>query len=70
MSITSFIIKLRYGSYTKSKKAQVYEEIAKRCHLTPQLVYEIAHGKKPRTSKEQTAFDELVNKGIIIRHSD
>ena len=66
MSLLTFISKLRYGSYKDSNKASVYEEIAKSNSVLPQHVYEIAHGKKPKTSEEQSIFDELIMKDIIV----
>lgn len=66
MSIKSFFSKLRYGSYENSRRAGVYEKIAYEHRLPPQQVYEIAHGKKPRTQEDQLLLDDLLSKGIIV----
>jgi len=66
MSLSSFFHKLRYGSYEDSSKASVYERIAKDFHVTPQHVYEIAHGKKTVDRHDRSIFDELVSIGIIV----
>lgn len=66
MSFISFLNKLRYGSYKNSSRAWVYEKIAKEHRLEPQQVYEVAHGKKPRSHEDQLVLDELLSKGIII----
>ena len=66
MSITSFLNKLKYGSYKDSSKASVYEEIAKTYNVQPQHVYEIAHGRRPQTREENDIFQELLSKGIIV----
>lgn len=66
MSIASFFSKLRYGSYKNSSRAWVYEKMAKDYRISPQQVYEIAHGKKPRTHDDQLVLDDLLSKGIII----
>ncbi len=66
MSIASFFSKLRYGSYKNSSRAWVYERFAKEYRLSPQHVYELAHGKKPLTHDDQLVLDDLLTKGIII----
>lgn len=66
MTITSFLGKLKYGSYKHSKKASAYEEIAKYYRVAPQHVYEIAHGKKVKTYDDNLVFEDLVAKGIIV----
>ena len=66
MSLSSFLRKLRYGSYSGSSKASVYEQIARSKNVLPQHVYEIAHGKKPQTREDQSLFEELLSKGIIV----
>lgn len=69
MSFISFLNKLRYGSYKKSRNPSVYEKIASYYRLSPQHVYEIAHGKKPQTMDDQYVFEELLSKGIIVNKS-
>ena len=66
MSLSSFLRKLRYGSYRYSRKALVYKEMANTHHVLPQHVYEIAHGKKVKTREDQFIFEELLSKGIIV----
>lgn len=66
MTITSFLGKLKYGSYKHSKKASAYEEIAKYYRVAPQHVYEIAHGKRAQDRQDNHIFDELVSRGIIV----
>ena len=68
MSLSSYFSKLKYGSCKNSKRASVYEEIANRYGVPPQHVFEIAHGKKLRTSVDSDIYSELVDKGIIIIH--
>ena len=66
MSLSAFLSKLRYGSYKDSSKASIYEEIAKTFRVSPQHVYEIAHGKKPQAREDHKIFDELLSIGIIV----
>jgi len=66
MSISSFLNKLKYGSYTNSSKASVYEKIAKSYNVSPQHVYEIAHGKRVHSVLDNDIFQELVSMGIIV----
>jgi len=66
MSLSSFFDKLRYGSYRKSSKASVYEKIAEDFKVSPQHVYEIAHGKRIQDKKDRTIFDKLCTMGIIV----
>ena len=66
MSLSSFLRKLRYGSYKNSPRASVYKELAQIYEVLPQHVYEIAHGKKMKTRKDQSIFEELLSKGIIV----
>lgn len=61
----AYLRKLKYGSYTLSKKAHLYEQIAQDNGTTAQTVYEIAHGKPVNTSEEQTIHDILLQLGII-----
>lgn len=68
MSLSSYLLKLKYGSYKDSKRASVYEEIASRFGVSPQHVFEIAHGKKLHSSEDSDIYSELVDKGIIIIH--
>ena len=67
MSISSFFSKMKYGSYKESKRASVYEEIAKRCNASPQHVYEIAHGKSAKSPNDNYIYQVLKEKGIISR---
>ena len=66
MTFSSFIAKLRYGSYQDSSRPSVYEEIADIFKVEPQHVYEIAHGKKALDRHDSQIFDELVARGIIV----
>lgn len=66
MSISSFLNKLKYGSYKDSSKASVYEKIAKSYNVSPQHVYEIAHGKRVRSVEDNNIFQELLSMGIIV----
>ncbi len=66
MSLISFLCKLRYGSYQQSSIASIYEKIASDYKVSPQHVYEIAHGKKPQTREDQSIFEELLTMGIIV----
>ena len=68
MSLSSYFLKRKYGSYENSKKASVYETIANSYGVPPQHVFEIAHGKKLLTSVDNDIYSELVDKGIIIIH--
>ena len=65
MSFMSFFHRLRYGSYKKSNHVSYYEKLAKDFSLSPQHVYELAHGKKPQTQQDQYICDELMSKGIL-----
>lgn len=66
MSLSSFFRKLKYGSYENSSKASVYEGIAKSYNVSPQHVYEIAHGKKVHSDVDNDIFQELLSIGIIV----
>lgn len=66
MSLSSFLRKLRYGYYSGSSKASVYEQIASDYNVLPQHVYEIAHGKRAQDKHDRLIFDELVARGIIV----
>ena len=66
MSLSSFLRKLRYGTYEKSARVLVYKELADNYKVLPQHVYEIAHGKKTKTRKDESIFEELLAKGIIV----
>ena len=68
MSLSSYFLKRKYGSYENSKKASVYVEIANSFGVTPQHVYEIAHGKRLRSSEDSDIYYQLADKGIIIIH--
>ena len=61
----AYLRRLKYGSYTLSKKAHLYEQIAKDKGTTAQNVYEIAHGKPVNTSEERAIHDILLELGII-----
>ena len=69
MTLATFLSKLRYGSYNNSSKASVYEKIANNYRVSPQHVYEIAHGKKLKSQDDQYIFEELLTKGIIRNKS-
>lgn len=63
--MNSFLARIKYGSYKKSKRAKLYEEIAAKYKVTPQHVYEIAHGKHKKTDVDENIFLSLVRRGII-----
>lgn len=60
MSISSFLLKLRYGSYKNSSRAASYEEIAAQFHVSPQHVYALNHGKTVRTRVDADICDEFL----------
>lgn len=66
MTITSFLNKLKYGSYKKSSKPSVYEKIGDIYKVSPQHVYEIAHGKKVHSVVDNNIFQELLATGVIV----
>lgn len=68
MSLSSYFLKLKYGSYKDSKRASVYEEIASTFGVSPQHVFEIAHGKKIQSAEDNDIYYKLVDNGIIILH--
>ena len=61
----AFFRSLKYGSYTRSKKARVYEQIARDKGTTAQTVYEIAHGRKVKTDAQRDIREILINIGIM-----
>lgn len=63
--MNSFFARIRYGSYKKSKHVELYENLAKEYEVTPQHVYEIAHGKSKHGSVDDKIFLDLVRRGII-----
>ena len=66
MSLLSLLLKLRYGSYENSKRASAYEKVADVFRVSPQHVYEIAHGKKVWSREDNDIFQELIAMGIIV----
>ncbi|MBR2770723.1 MAG: hypothetical protein IKD78_01690 [Bacteroidales bacterium] len=66
MLFFSFLLKLRYGSYRNSQRASLYEEMASAYKVSPQHIYEIAHGKKVRSAEDARIHDDLISKGIIV----
>ena len=60
MSITSFLNKLKYGSYKDSHRPAFYENVAKDFHVSPQHVYELYYGKTVRTRVDGEICDELL----------
>ena len=52
-------------SYKDSPRREIYEEIAQQLGCTPQRVYEIAHGKRPKDLKDDKIVTQLIIKGII-----
>ena len=66
MSFSSFFLKLKYGSYEKSNKASEYEKVADIFNVSPQHVYEIAHGKRALSKEDINIFQELITMGIIV----
>ena len=60
--------RLKYGSYKFSSNASVYKTLARSYSVSPQHVYEIAHGKKVKTRDDRCIFEELRTMGIIKKH--
>ena len=52
-------------SYKDSSRPEIYEEIAQLVDSTPQRVYDLAHGKRPKNVKDDKAITLLIIKGII-----
>ena len=67
MSLSSFFARLKYGSYIDSQRASEYEKIAEIFRVSPQHIYEIAHGKKVRSVEDSNIFEELMIRGIIVK---
>ena len=63
--LIKYFRRLKFGSYTDSKRAHLYEKIAQDRGTTAQHVYEIAHGKPVNTSEDQIIHDILLELGII-----
>ena len=62
-----FLRQRRYGSYTKSSRAEKYKEIAALHHTTPQHVYELAHGCEPENTDDDRIVQTLKQEGIVVR---
>lgn len=65
LKLSAYLRRLKYGSYTRSKKAHLYEQIAQDKGTTAQAVYEIAHGKPVKSSEEKAIHDILLKMGIV-----
>ena len=63
--MNSFFARIRFGSYKKSNHVKLYEDLAEEYKVTPQHVYEIAHGKRKQGSVDEKIFLNLVKRGII-----
>lgn len=57
----------RFGKYTQSERAAIYERIAAQHFTTPQDVYELAHGRRPNSLDDTRVLEALKNEGIIHR---
>ncbi len=54
-----------FGSFLFSSRRGIYIRIAFQFKKTPWRVYELAHGSKARSSKEEKILQELKDQGII-----
>lgn len=54
-----------FGSFLFSTRRNIYVRIAYRFNTVPWRVYDLAHGSKARSSKEEKILQELKNQGII-----
>ena len=63
--MNSLLARIKYGSYKKSKRAKLYEELAKKYNVRPQHVYEIAHGKHKESNTDDKIFNDLLQRGIV-----
>lgn len=61
----SLLTRIKYGSYKKSKRAKLYEELAKKYNVRPQHVYAIAHGKHKENDTDDSIFNDLLKRGIV-----
>lgn len=59
------ILDMLKKNYKNSSHPEIYEEIAEMLEVSPQHVYKLAHGKKPRTQKDDRVVTQLIIKGII-----
>lgn len=66
MWLLSLLRILKYGSYKSSSRSKVYVKIADLFRVNPQHVYEIAHGKKPKSPLDVDIMNDLMSKGIIV----
>ena len=59
------ILELFKKNYKKSSRPEIYEEIAQLVNSTPQHVYNLAHGKRPKEVKDDKIITHLIMKGVI-----
>lgn len=57
----------RFGKYTQSERAAIYERIAGQHFTNAQHVYELAHGLRPESLDDTRVLETLKNEGIIHR---
>lgn len=53
------------GLYKMSRHANKYEELAEQFKVTPDRVYDLAHGDKPKTDADFDVIRELKNAQIL-----
>ena len=53
--------------YRKSKRKEVYEEIAELLGESPDKVYMLAHNPRLASFYDSAILSELANRGILIR---
>jgi len=51
--------------YKMSSQRELYEGVAKKFGTTPDVVYKIAHNKKPNVPEYDDVFNELIRLRII-----
>jgi hypothetical protein len=59
------ILDMLRKNYKNSAHPEIYEEIAAMFDATPQHVFKLAHGKKPRNQKDDRIITQLIIKGIV-----
>lgn len=65
LNIIQLFRRKRLGKYTKSSRAEIYEEIASEHRSTPQHVYELAHGMPPMGTDDNRILESLKQRKII-----
>lgn len=54
-----------FWNFYFSRNKRIYKEIARKYQALPWRVYELAHGKRVRTSNDGKILNELLERGII-----